>query len=197
MSFAIHRDKADIAFSEYLRAKVGHCEICYKKKRLEVSHYWGRGHEATRFDPENCDILCNYHHRKFHSDPGLYEAWKRKKIGNARYDALMVRAHSYCKKDRKFQLLKIIKTAEQEGIVISAKQAKEKSDKNSPVKDGNIIMEALDKIDKQIRRVTKKSGRRHVNFQCDNPDMIEPLTFELEKAGYEVSVMEKMVKVEW
>ena len=194
MSFAIHRDKADILYSKLLRESHPKCSRCGKTGvRLEIHHFWGRRHEGVRFDDRNCDVLCSACHRLAHERPAEYVYWKQKQLGSE-YDKLTICAYRYHKRDRKLAYI-IIKARYDD--MISAKQAKENSDKNSPVKDGNIIMEALDKIDKQIRRVTKKSGRRHVNFQCDNPDMIEPLTFELEKAGYEVSVMEKMVKVEW
>jgi hypothetical protein len=105
---SIKRDRADILWSEYLREKVGHCEICYKTEGLELSHFFGRRNESTRFDPENCDILCNYHHRNFHENPGDYKDWKLKKMGQKRYDALVIRAKAvYHKKDRNMEVIKI------------------------------------------------------------------------------------------
>lgn len=194
MAFNIKRDAADIAFSQYMKAKICHCERCYSRKSLEVSHYWGRAHEATRFDSENCDVLCNYCHRRFHSDPGSYEAWKRKKLGDKRYDALYVRAHSYCKKDRKFQLLKIIENAKAEGIMLNAKQAAEKSAKTARSKTGADELLAL--AEKNINKAINK-GRRHCEILCDNENDAELTQEKLVPFGYRTEWCGKIVKVEW
>jgi len=50
--------KADSLFSNYIRRRADwKCEACGKdyltnKQGLHCSHYWGRGRENTRFDPE-------------------------------------------------------------------------------------------------------------------------------------------------
>jgi hypothetical protein len=99
-------DRCDILFSNYLRGKIGHCEFCKRSNiRLEASHYFGRRHEATRFDPENVDVLCSYHHRLFHERPADYTEWKKKKLGDKRYKLLEVRSNTYMKKDRKLMLI--------------------------------------------------------------------------------------------
>ena len=106
----IKRDKADSTFSLYIRLRDGKCKKCWKLgqpdkdgrliKGLDNSHFWSRGRENTRFDPENCDTFCRYCHDYFGSNPGEYAEWKRKQLGDLAYDQLMVRANLYAKKDR-------------------------------------------------------------------------------------------------
>jgi hypothetical protein len=107
------RDKADDAFSIYIRTRDGwRCVRCKKsfsenKGGLDCSHYWSRGKEGTRFDPENCDALCKYCHDLWGHGDGrdLYREFKIKQLGEAGFKALMVRAHTYYKKDRVMALL--------------------------------------------------------------------------------------------
>jgi hypothetical protein len=107
------RDKADEAFSLYIRTRDGwRCARCKRyfgenHGLLDCSHYWGRVKEGTRFDPDNCDALCKGCHEIWgHGDVRyLYEEFKKKQLGEAGFKALMVRAHSYCKKDRAMALL--------------------------------------------------------------------------------------------
>ena len=105
--------KTDTKFSRYVRTRDGwRCIACgdnskdysENKRGLHCSHYWGRGHENTRFDPENCIALCWYHH-KFgwgHGDGrNEYTSYMRKKLGDKGFDLLDVRAHTYKKRDDK------------------------------------------------------------------------------------------------
>src|SRR5690606_14145508 len=82
----------------------------------QCSHFCGRGNESTRFDPENAYTLCGACHRIWGSDDReAYRAFKIKQLGKDGFDALMVRANTTTKKDRKFQAL-IWKTALKEMI---------------------------------------------------------------------------------
>ena len=119
--FAMTRDAADDVFSIYIRARDTKCARCRKpglpnKQGLPVltldnSHFWGRGRENTRFDEENCDALCSFGfggcHRYWEKeDREAYRAFKVKQLGQARFDALMLRANTYKKKDRKMELIR-------------------------------------------------------------------------------------------
>lgn len=108
-------DRADIVFSHYIRLRDGRCVGCgmaveFNDKGLPVSlqnsHYWSRGNEGTRFDPLNCDTLCFACHKRWGGDyRNEYKAFKIKQLGQREYNALEVRAHTYCKKDRKLSLM--------------------------------------------------------------------------------------------
>lgn len=104
--------KTDTLFSTYLRKKKGHkCEYCHRYypegKGLEVSHYYTRGKENTRFDEDNCDVLCNYHHRFLGHGDGReeYIEFKKKKLGEEGFKKLKLRAFQYKKRDDKMDLL--------------------------------------------------------------------------------------------
>ena len=86
MSFGkITLDKADTMFSRYIRVRDKFCQRCGRKGEpnkdsefiigLQNSHYFGRGIESTRFDPDNCDALCAGCHQIWGSDDR--EAYRR------------------------------------------------------------------------------------------------------------------------
>lgn len=56
--------KADTQFSAEIRARDKKCLYpgCWKELNLQCSHYIGRAHKATRYDPNNCIALCGTHH---------------------------------------------------------------------------------------------------------------------------------------
>lgn len=102
-------DKTDALFSRYLREKRGRCEICGRENGLQVSHFFGRRHENTRYDPENVDVLCASCHFRFHERPADYVVYKKKKLGEKAYKDLETRAILYKKRDRKLDYLAIKK----------------------------------------------------------------------------------------
>lgn len=97
MMYKIKRTKADKLFSEYLRTRAsGICEYCKrKKKRLEVSHFFGRKNKNVRFDIENVVPLCNHCHRYLGSNPYDHYEFILKRIGVERFKKLVVRAKIY------------------------------------------------------------------------------------------------------
>ena len=111
----IRIDPADKVFSQYIRSRDRKCVRCsspvsFNDKGLPVthqnSHYFGRGRENTRFDPENGDTLCHGCHQYWGSaDKEGYRNFKIKQLGQERYDMLSIRAETYCKKDRKLAYL--------------------------------------------------------------------------------------------
>lgn len=108
----IKLDPADKVFSDFIRTRDGwKCQRCGTPytpptKALQCSHYFGRGAENTRFDPENCDALCTYCHSYWGStDKEGYRNFKIKQLGQAGFDRLMIRSNTYKKRDRKMSLL--------------------------------------------------------------------------------------------
>lgn len=109
----IKLDKADKIFSKFIRERADwKCEYCGKDYRdnpqgLHCSHYWGRGREGTRFEPDNCAALCFYHHRLLgHGDArDEYKQMMIDRLGQKRFDELEVQARTYCKRDRKMSYL--------------------------------------------------------------------------------------------
>ena len=108
-------DPADSAFSQYVRTRDGKCVRCGSGVRFndkgypvshQASHYFGRGRENTRFDPENVDTLCGGCHRLWGSDDReTYREFKIKQLGDDGFDNLRIRANLTMKKDRKAALL--------------------------------------------------------------------------------------------
>ncbi len=106
-------DKADTLFSQGIRERDGQtCQFCGAQplggKGLDNSHFWGRNREGTRFDLENCDAFCKRCHMRLETEKAVgrdYYNWKLGRLGQERFDALEVRARTYCKKDRAMVLL--------------------------------------------------------------------------------------------
>ncbi len=113
--FKIKLRKSDRLFRAYLLATRPHvCVRCGKKfqdtRYLHVSHFWGRGHENVRHDPENTDLLCSLpcHSTWGHGEERpLYEAYKIKQLGQDGFDRLMLRAHLRKKRDDKLDVFVI------------------------------------------------------------------------------------------
>lgn len=109
-------DPADTAFSIFIRLRDRRCVRCGSPVRFndegkpishQCSHYYGRGQESTRCEPDNCDTLCHGCH-VYWGGQGRedYRNFKLKQLGQDRFDSLMVQAKTYCKKDRKLALIK-------------------------------------------------------------------------------------------
>ncbi|HOR57730.1 MAG TPA: recombination protein NinG [bacterium] len=107
-------DKADKVFSQYIRLRDRKCVRCKSpvkiKNKLPVSHhashYFGRGKENTRFDPENVDCLCFGCHRIWGSDDReAYREFKINQLGEKRFNDLVLRSNFLVKKDRKLSYL--------------------------------------------------------------------------------------------
>lgn len=103
--------KADEQFSLFIRKRDGRCLHpvgCPKSdiKDLQCSHFIGRAHKATRYDPKNCIALCWFHHYKSkeygleyhkqtkgkHGFDGWYTAFMKTHIGEAEFVYLMERS---------------------------------------------------------------------------------------------------------
>ena len=102
---------ADKAFADHMKVKKKYCcERCgrqYQKgdRGIQLSHFHGRRKESTRFDEDNCSVLCFYCHQWFHENPQEHTLWMQKKLGMQSFNALTIRANSYKKRDDKMILL--------------------------------------------------------------------------------------------
>lgn len=107
--------QSDIVFSKYIRLRDFGCVRCGTPVRLNneglpvshhASHYFGRGRENTRFDPENVDCLCHGCHKIWGSDDKEgYRNFKINQLGQKEYDLLTLRANQHKKRDDKMDLL--------------------------------------------------------------------------------------------
>lgn len=103
---SVRRDRADHFFSLFIRTRDRwQCQRCLTQyevgsQGLHNSHHFGRARENTRYDEINCDAICHGCHSYFTANPAEHVAWKLKRIGQAEYDKLTIRANTRCKKDR-------------------------------------------------------------------------------------------------
>ncbi len=101
----IRIDKADSVFSQCIRLRdKNKCQKC-GKKGTQNSHFYGRRYESTRFEPDNCMTICFSCHRFFHENPVEQVEFMKKRLGEKRFDSLLLQANGYCKRDRSMRLL--------------------------------------------------------------------------------------------
>ena len=110
-------DKPDLIFSQFIRKRDKACCRCgspvrFNAKGLPISHqcshYFGRGQESTRFDPDNADCLCHACHVLWGSrDREDYRFFKIKQLGQNGFNSLLVRSKKLVKKDRKLSLIRV------------------------------------------------------------------------------------------
>jgi len=108
--------KADTEYSLWIRQKKDWtCEMCgyYEApptQRIQCSHYIGRAHKATRFLPENTDVLCaSCHHRMESIKQYEYRDWKIMRMGEKAHNDLLLKAKaSLGEKDAIFNCMKLL-----------------------------------------------------------------------------------------
>lgn len=89
--------KADQEFSKFIRERDGNCQRCGTTENLTCSHFWGRSHKATRYDPNNCVAVCWMPCHKYHWEKekqGDYRDFMISWLGEEEYAALERRARS-------------------------------------------------------------------------------------------------------
>lgn len=108
----IKRTALDAAFSDLVRERNDWtCERCGlvdndgrasgKSRRVENSHFYSRRHQSTRFHGDNCDCLCKGCHKYFTEDnTGQYAVWKRRNLGDTRYELLQDRHNWIAKRSK-------------------------------------------------------------------------------------------------
>jgi len=111
---AIKRTAGDAAFSDYIRARANWtCERCHRvfagpHSAIHNSHFFTRANVRVRFDPDNCFCLCAGCHDWFGKNPHDHSEFVRRRLGEDRYNALVVRANTRRseKLDHKFEAMK-------------------------------------------------------------------------------------------
>lgn len=91
--------KADSIFSRWIRERDKWCIFKCGNPATQNSHFWGRGHSATRYDPENCDGICGGCHMRHEGNKqGLYRDIKIAQLGLEKYDKLALKHNSVVKR---------------------------------------------------------------------------------------------------
>lgn len=83
--------KADQEFSKFIRERDGKCMRCGRNNYLTCSHFWGRQHKGSRYDPKNCVAVCWMPCHKYHWEKekqGEYRDFMLKWLGEKEYEAL-------------------------------------------------------------------------------------------------------------
>ena len=120
--FTVKLRRTDRLWTQYMRGKQDYtCQFCGRVypvdncRNLGVMHFHGRGHENVRFDEENtlcgCSIPC---HRYLDTHKTEFEAFMLKRLGQERFDLLLLKAHITKKRDDRADAI-IIKTLLKEG----------------------------------------------------------------------------------
>jgi hypothetical protein len=114
MAFKIVQDKADKAFSQYIRKRDKECLRCgspvrFNEKGLPIthqaSHFQGRRKENTRFDEENVCTLDTGCHSYFTAHPGEHYNWQVKRLGKEKVESIILASNQYVRKDRQAEYL--------------------------------------------------------------------------------------------
>lgn len=91
--------EADTKMSAFVIARDQKCLKCGSPDFLTCSHYHGRTHSATRFDPLNLITLCVWCHTVWEADKeGEYKLFMIDLIGQHAFELLAIRAKSKMKR---------------------------------------------------------------------------------------------------
>lgn len=83
---------ADSQFSKFIRKRDPKCRRCWINDSTDCSHFVGRSHSATRFDPKNCIGLCRECHEIWEIEKkGAYEKFMINWLGKKEFEALIAR----------------------------------------------------------------------------------------------------------
>jgi len=105
--FRLKISTADKYFSLKIRNRADwKCERCFTQYEpptagLHCSHFWGRGMKSVRFDEDNAAALCFRCHQHMTAFPLEHVEFFKKRLGEKRFDALRLRAHTPQKVDEK------------------------------------------------------------------------------------------------
>lgn len=92
-------DQADRLFSKLIRERDPICMRCHVRPSSDCSHFWERGHSATRFDPDNADGLCRGCHQLWEGRRNGAIPFKIKQLHGKKYRELERKHHTIMKRD--------------------------------------------------------------------------------------------------
>jgi 5-methylcytosine-specific restriction endonuclease McrA len=94
----------DALFAKYIKTRdKWTCQRCHTQyepgdRGIQCSHYFSRRYYGTRFDLDNCEALCGGCHMLVESDKqGWYTDYKKKTLGEKKYEMLRIKAYSLTK----------------------------------------------------------------------------------------------------
>ena len=106
--FKVKLRATDRLWTLYIRQKYNYtCQWCGRGYNPDycanfgTSHYFTRDHENVRFDEDNTFPLCNLPCHRYLDEEGRkeYEVFMLKRLGRAKFELLMLKAHIYKKRD--------------------------------------------------------------------------------------------------
>lgn len=109
----IKRDATDALFSDYIRTKANWvCERCFRdfstrKDIFDCSHFFSRGNKAVRWFEDNAAPLCRGCHKYMSDRPHDHRDFFLQRLGEKRYDALVVRAKAPLKNKIDVKVLRL------------------------------------------------------------------------------------------
>lgn len=96
----LKESKIDAVFSTFIRTRDNWtCQypgcglrVLPPTNIIQCSHFYTRGARSVRWDPDNCDAVCNRHHQFLEGRKNAeYTWWKLEQLGKKRFDALKKR----------------------------------------------------------------------------------------------------------
>lgn len=81
-------DRADDAFSKFIRARDKACQECGVNDPLQCAHLISRRYRATRWDPTNAVALCIRCHKRFTEHPLEWDLWCSVHLGQEGWESL-------------------------------------------------------------------------------------------------------------
>lgn len=111
--FKLKVTETDRLFSLLVRQRDNYtCQRCLKRVEpptpyIQCAHFYGRKGLSTRYDFDNCLALCGTIgfpggcHGYFSQNPNEFRDFMVKRLGQARFDSLVIRAHTPTKIDEK------------------------------------------------------------------------------------------------
>lgn len=92
---------ADRKFSAFVIGRDKKCLKCGSTRELTCSHFFRRGHSATRFSPTNCITLCIWCHGEWEDEKdGAYGAFMVTRLGETGFAALEALSRTIVKRER-------------------------------------------------------------------------------------------------
>ena len=98
------------------------CEYCGKTSNLNCHHIFTRSRNSTKWDTDNCLVLCIEHHTlskkiSAHKSPKAFFEWLESYKGKDFIELLQCRSKQYCKPDLKLTIIYLKQEVSKRGIL--------------------------------------------------------------------------------